>query len=63
MLFGLKPVEKHGKLLMVCKKVHYSQQHPTKQPGAHTDTIDIKTFEALLLKSTGDSRHHARSEG
>ena len=26
------------------QKIHYSQQAPGKRPGAHTDTIDLKTF-------------------
>jgi len=26
------------------QKIHYSQQAPGKRPGAHTDTIELKTF-------------------
>lgn len=26
------------------QKIHYSQQDPTKQPGAHTQTIELDTF-------------------
>ena len=26
------------------QKIHYSQQVPSKQPGAHTDTIDLEAF-------------------
>lgn len=26
------------------QKIHYSQQAPGKRPGAHTDTVDLKTF-------------------
>ena len=29
------------------QKIHYSQQDPTKQPGAHTQTIKLETFLAF----------------
>ena len=29
------------------QKIHYSQQDPTKQPGAHTQTIALETFLAF----------------
>lgn len=30
------------------QKIHYSQQDPTKQPGAHTQTIKLETFLAFF---------------
>lgn len=32
------------------QKIHYSQQDPTKQPGAHTQTIALETFLAFQQK-------------
>lgn len=47
--FWIEACRKTWKVTDGVQKVHYSQQHQTKQPGAHTDTIDIKTFEAYYL--------------
>lgn len=30
------------------QKIHYSQQHPIKRPGAHSDTIDTAVFLAYV---------------
>ncbi len=43
-LYWIAEAKKTWKAADGNQKIHYSQQAPGKRPGAHTDTIDLKTF-------------------